>query len=96
MMIEVIEVEWFSALLSGFLVCQSTNLQAPNTRETPNLNLQYRQWRTLPPGKQAVRPYGADLSRIPLRFGAWWFSGAWMLELGASITENQVKPCRGT
>jgi hypothetical protein len=55
MMSEVIEVEWFSALLSGFLVCQSTNLQAPNTRETPNLNLQYRQWRTLPPGKHAIR-----------------------------------------
>jgi hypothetical protein len=77
----VIEVEWFSALLSGFLVCQSTNIQAPNTRETPNLNLQYRQWRTLPPGKQAIRFYDAKSDRIPLEI--WSLVILWGLDVGA-------------
>jgi hypothetical protein len=86
MMNEVIEVEWFSALLSGFLVCQSTNIQAPNTRETPNLNLQYRQWRTLPPGKQAVRPDDADLSRITLEI--WSLVVLWGLDVGAWCFDN--------
>jgi hypothetical protein len=57
-----------------FIGQESTNIQAPCTREAPNSNDQARQ-----PCLALTPPW----AKTQLRFGAWCYSGAWMLVLGA-------------
>jgi outer membrane protein, multidrug efflux system len=67
--------------LRGGILRQSTKHQAPSTRKAPNLKHQAaRTPGVAAAGQQAV---GAWQTRTVLGFGAWNFSGACCLELGA-------------
>ncbi len=75
----------------GSRVCieaPSTNLQAPEKLQTSNSNQRWHR-----PGYQcetALRRVPAGSLKSGLMIGAWMFSGAWCLEVGAFVSQGSI------